>query len=258
MTIKQKLNISAAFVVLLFIGLAVGLYKVDRTVRVSSAENVQATEIQRNIFELTGVTYDYVLTGSERALGQWKISYETLGSLLEQHRLDHDVHARGDQEAVIYRNLRSEYTTVGELFDRFQEVRSIHDTGGGVMLGKLENTLVSQLTVKTQFMATQTLTLSTISYEHFSTAQQTMQTLGLGFFIFLFGMMFSLIVFVNQSITKPLVRITQAAKDLAGGNFDVVVKVKNPHDEIGQLADAFTKMTAGLKEMFAFLKKAGE
>jgi len=57
-----------------------------------------------------------------------------------------------------------------------------------------------------------------------------------------------LIVLVVRSIVKPIQRLSNASKELAGGNFDVMVEVKNM-DEIGQLTSDFNLMAKELKNI---------
>ncbi len=44
--------------------------------------------------------------------------------------------------------------------------------------------------------------------------------------------------FISAGIAKPIKKVTEAAKEIADGNFDVTLSV-NSHDEVGQLATAF-------------------
>jgi PAS domain S-box-containing protein len=55
-----------------------------------------------------------------------------------------------------------------------------------------------------------------------------------------------LVVFIARGLTKPLVRLTEAAKHVAAKNFNVTVEV-NTHDEIQDLAETFNLMTTELK-----------
>lgn len=57
------------------------------------------------------------------------------------------------------------------------------------------------------------------------------------FFIFLFSI----------SLTSPIERLVEMAREIARGNFDAKSEVTS-HDEVGELAKAFEDMTVGLKE----------
>jgi len=62
---------------------------------------------------------------------------------------------------------------------------------------------------------------------------------------FLCGLMGAILL--ATAITRPLKRLITAARAVEGGNFDVTVP-SSSHDEIGELADSFNKMVAGLKQ----------
>src|SRR3990172_7166007 len=53
------------------------------------------------------------------------------------------------------------------------------------------------------------------------------------------------VVFIKKMV-KPLRKISEAAKKIASGNFDVVVPVQT-HDEIGVLCESFNYMTDHIK-----------
>jgi signal transduction histidine kinase len=59
----------------------------------------------------------------------------------------------------------------------------------------------------------------------------------------------SLAVFLlSRAILGPLERMTEAAREIEGGNLDLTVPVTS-RDELGQLAAAFNSMAAGLREL---------
>lgn len=55
-------------------------------------------------------------------------------------------------------------------------------------------------------------------------------------------------VLVARSIAGPLVRMADATRQVAGGDLDIDLSDIRMHDEVGELARAFTRMTQGLKE----------
>jgi HD-GYP domain-containing protein (c-di-GMP phosphodiesterase class II) len=65
-----------------------------------------------------------------------------------------------------------------------------------------------------------------------------------------FGIILALLIggALAKSVTQPLHGLMLGVREVARGNFDQKVNVKS-NDEIQDFADAFNKMTAGLKEM---------
>jgi len=51
----------------------------------------------------------------------------------------------------------------------------------------------------------------------------------------------------SKKVTEPITQLSEAAKRLAHGQFDVNVKI-NTHDELGDLGDIFNRMSVSLKE----------
>ncbi len=58
---------------------------------------------------------------------------------------------------------------------------------------------------------------------------------------------------VTQRLTKPLIKLDTAAREIASGNLDVSVDI-NSRDEIGNLANTFSDMAGQLKESFSELQ----
>ena len=56
-----------------------------------------------------------------------------------------------------------------------------------------------------------------------------------------------IVYFVGESFTKPILTITQAAKDVTNGKLDINLKVTT-NDEIEDLAESFNTMTQSLRE----------
>ena len=60
-------------------------------------------------------------------------------------------------------------------------------------------------------------------------------------------------ILTSRWVTKPIVQLNQAAKDIAKGDWDKTVKLQRC-DEVGELASSFNKMAAQLKQSFSTLE----
>lgn len=58
----------------------------------------------------------------------------------------------------------------------------------------------------------------------------------------------------SKQISKPILRISKAAEEISGGNFDVVIDY-SAKDSIGVLSETLMKMSRSLKESFAKIEK---
>ena len=60
--------------------------------------------------------------------------------------------------------------------------------------------------------------------------------------------------FTSRSISKPIIQLSNAAKNISAGNLNITTNIKS-HDEIGQLSLAFDTMTKRLKEQMQTIKE---
>ncbi|MGB4659883.1 MAG: histidine kinase [Mobilitalea sp.] len=67
-----------------------------------------------------------------------------------------------------------------------------------------------------------------------------------------------LIIIVTRSITGPLMNLTQAAYEVAGGNFEVDIVEVNSSDEVGIVTQAFNNMIASIHQYIITTKESME
>jgi signal transduction histidine kinase len=60
-------------------------------------------------------------------------------------------------------------------------------------------------------------------------------------------------IVTSRWITKPILRLNQLAKEIAGGNLNQIVELER-HDEVGELAKSFNSMAAQLRNSFGKLR----
>jgi two-component system nitrogen regulation sensor histidine kinase NtrY len=63
---------------------------------------------------------------------------------------------------------------------------------------------------------------------------------------------------VARHISVPLEELSSKAREIAKGNFDVLVRVPNTEDEVSQLARSFSTMKEELRELYSRLEKEKE
>ncbi|GAB1484553.1 hypothetical protein MASR2M78_33710 [Treponema sp.] len=66
---------------------------------------------------------------------------------------------------------------------------------------------------------------------------------------FLIFLLAGFLLYVTSRITHPLERLVVQARSLSSGNFDARVRVRNPNNSVGVLAEAFNSMAASIKSM---------
>jgi len=117
-------------------------------------------------------------------------------------------------------------------------------------LGEADLERVATVTMKTQpwlvvFAQPENIFLAPIN-EQRQTNIVTALVIALG--VIFFG------VFISQTISGPIVRLTQTAEDIAGGNINILAKIETG-DEIGTLAQTFNRMTQQLRDFITSLEE---
>ncbi|MHB8828593.1 MAG: ATP-binding protein [Syntrophales bacterium] len=75
--------------------------------------------------------------------------------------------------------------------------------------------------------------------------------------IILLSILLAIVFFTNRLVNRPLKNLLTQTKKIAGGNLDAVVD-NDSHDEMGELSDAFNKMTVNLKTAQGELEEWGK
>lgn len=88
--------------------------------------------------------------------------------------------------------------------------------------------------------------------DEFYSSYRTVYTSLLWIFLAALVIMIALIVFVSKSITNPLIKLKNAANQIADGDLDVRVEAKSS-DEVGQVADALSRTVVRLKQYITYI-----
>lgn len=81
--------------------------------------------------------------------------------------------------------------------------------------------------------------------------------IGIPFVLFALGWIFGSILYLTKVIAARIVRIAKAADQIANGSVNVSVEVDS-RDEVGQLAEAFNRMTEGISRQVAVVQTLAE
>ena len=204
----------------------------------------EANEIVNKITILRSLTQDFLLYRAERAQRQWATVYAELLQLL---------HNPG------YRVLGSEYglgdapqklKIVGDTFSRLMTIQppaGPNNPGEGAR-GELQNRLTTQLLLATQDLLTRFLSLTDEINQKLIQTQRLTSALDILALSLLGILLIINMVFLQRSVIKPVLQLHAGAEIIGAGNLDYKVGLATP-DEIGQLSQAFDRMTANLQEI---------
>lgn len=196
------------------------------------------------IAELDIVTYDYLLYREKRMEQQWNLKYNSLGEILEKI----------EEEAM--KSISTDYIALGDLFTQvtvnYKKRQKLIQEGASpetidAIVG-LEERLVAQLLIASHSAITSTFRLAEEEKAEMMEAQRLASKLTLILIIILAITITTTELLTARSISRPLDDLTKGARIIGKGDLDHKVEIK-AKDELGELADAFNKMTQSLKKI---------
>lgn len=253
-----------------------------------TAQARAANAIVKDVFELTIVADEYMLSHGGRAQKQWNLKYESLGKRLQQ------MHADELTERAILDRIRTEYQgirpTFAELadnhrrqsFNQAQQLQLAQQVGEleaairqagkkapalqvraaelaaqreqtmreDKTLRELDARLVGQLLSKSQAMVSGGMQLAS---KHQTKVARAEWRTALAIFAFVllagFGLAATSLV-IARSVIRPVARVKQGTEIVARGDLKYRLNLQ-AHDEIGDLARTFDRMMDNLVSMTA-------
>lgn len=244
MKIRTRVKITATLAFCVILGYGTWAVYCNRTMGRMTREMMESQEVINRIYMLRALTNDFLSFPSERAQRQWQTLYEELLRLLDD---------------PAYRELLGNYGVTdltGKLktvADTFARLRMLRENSGQnsseTETGKdLHNRLATQLLLASQDMITRTSRMIEEIQEKLIIAQRVES-----FFDMLALLTFGLIiisagVFLQRSVIRPVLKLHEGAEIIGAGNLSYQVGM-NTRDEIGQLSQAFDRMTANLQQI---------
>ena len=85
-----------------------------------------------------------------------------------------------------------------------------------------------------------------------------MEIINIGLILAVFAFNIILILWFIYRITRPIFELSRTADEITHGNFDVPSVSVETNDEIGVMADAFNRMTEGIRQYISEIKEKAE
>ncbi len=210
----------------------------------AGARQELAREMAETAQKRTALRDEYLLHHDERPLEQWRQQTEKLESLIKQAQTAFVP----PRQALVLRQASLSLDRTKTAFARLREnldgmVKGKIDTWHGQAI---EDRIISRLIIDAQSLITELYTLQRIADREYagrlarSIAAILLSMLLLASFTFVFLMM------TSRGIAAPLLRLKEGIEVIATGNLDHRVNTES-NDEIGDLAQAFNRMTGSLK-----------
>ena len=244
MRIRTRIKIGGALTICILLAYGAVTLRQDRTMSNLVHQIREGNEIVNKITTLRTLTQDFLLYRTERSKTQWSVVYAELIQLLRN---------------PVYGVLMSEYGTgdplnkLNILGDTFSRLMTIEQPAGpdnpeNRARGELQNRLTTQLLLASQDLLTRFLTLNGEINQKLIETQRLSSTMDILALAFLGILLISSMVFLQRSVVKPILKLQDGAGIIGAGNLDHKIGIAS-RDEVGQLSQAFDRMTANLQEI---------
>jgi PAS domain S-box-containing protein len=244
MRIRTRLKIGGALTICVLLAYGALILHLDRAMSNLAQEIKEANKIVYKITTLRSLTQDFLLYRTERAQRQWAAVYAEMLQLLHNPEYQVLMNRYG------IRDLLNKLRIVGDTFSRLmtsQQPAGPNNPGEGTR-GELQNRLTTQLLLATQDLLTRFLNLNEEINRKLIKTQRLTSVLDTIALSLLGILLISSMIFIQRSVVKPVLKLHKGAEIIGAGNLDYKVGLATP-DEIGQLSQAFDRMTANLQEI---------
>jgi signal transduction histidine kinase/HAMP domain-containing protein len=243
MRIRTRVKIGGALTICVLLAYGAVVLYLDRTMSNLAQEVKEANEIVNKIVILRSLTQDFLLYRSERAQEQWTAVYAEVLRLLRnpEYRVVKREYGLGDAPEKL--------KVVGDTFSRLMTIQpptGPNNPEAGSR-GELQNRLTTQLLLATQELLTRFIDLTETVNDKLIATQRLTSSLDILALLILGILMISNTVFLQRSVVKPVLQLHEGAEIIGAGNLDHKVGIATP-DEIGQLSQAFDRMTDSLQQ----------
>jgi len=244
MRIRTRVKIGGALTICVLLAYGALILHLDRAMSNLAQEVKEANEIVYKITTLRSLTQDFLLYRTERSQRQWAAVYAEMLQLLHkpEHRVLMSEYGIGDP--------LNKLKIVGDTFSRLmtnQQPAGPNNPGEGER-GELQNRLTTQLLLVTQDLLTRFLNLTETINGKLIATQRFITFLDILALSLLGILLISNAVFLHRSVVKPILKLHEGAEIIGAGNLDYKVGL-NTRDEVGQLSQAFDRMTANLQDI---------
>lgn len=243
---RIRTTVKLATIIIISVVLVYGAFAVviKWSVETYSRDLRTATNIRITLDQLRWVTSDYVLYRTERAHQQWWMVYEGLLNRLNAQE------NQAFQKNYRLGGLRESLKLMAETFTKLTVVMG--KTGLRAPEAEenqeFQNRLITQIMVISRELGATFDKISTTISEDMVTLQQRGDWLEIIALLILILFILGNSIFLIRSVVKPVLQLYSGVEIIGRGNLDHRVGI-NTHDEVGQLSQAFDRMTANLQEI---------
>ena len=238
MKIKNRFYINAGILIVPAIILSSVILVMSDRIEEKNKDQEIAREIQIAISQLDIITYEYLLYHEKRMREQWISKYNSINEILEK-------------EIEVKKLIRPGFVALSDSFSQvtanYKEKQKLIQEGAAQAkidaVLSLEKRLVAQLLIKSSSIISDATRFAEEAHTEATKAQKLTNTLTSILVIILVVSVITTSLIFAKSILKPLGELTKGAGIIGKGGLEHKVEVKTK-DEIGELANAFNRMTS--------------
>ncbi len=250
-------KIGTGFAIALAILVAIGVVAYRSTIKLTETASLVAhthlvleSLVQLNQALVDGETGQrgYIITGSEPYLEPYTASSGRVDELIRQiGRLTQDNSQQQRRLSGLEPAIKSRVDRLKEGIDVRRE-KGFEAAQTWVLSGAGKNQMDDIRKVLAEMQEEENALLSARSAEASASARATVRVITIGS-VAAFVLLALCGTIITRNIAGPLQEISATAERIAGGDLSVAVTVSNRTDEVGLLAQAFSRMTDALKGM---------
>lgn len=238
MKIKNRFYINAGILIVPAIILSSVILVMSDIIEEKNKDQEIANEIHIAITQLDMITYEYLLHHEKRMREQWISKYNSINEILEK-------------EIEVKKLIHPDFVALGDSFSQvtanYKEKQKLIQEGAAQAkidaVLSLEKRLVAQLLIKSSSIISDATRFAEEAHTEATKAQKLTNTLTSILVIILVVSVITTSLIFAKSILKPLGELTKGAGIIGKGGLEHKVEVKTK-DEIGELANAFNRMTS--------------
>ncbi len=238
MKIKNRFYINAGILIVPAIILSSVILVMSDRIEEKNKDQEIAHEIHIAISQLDIITYEYLLYHEKRMREQWISKYNSINEILEK-------------EIEVKKLIRPGFVALSDSFSQvtvnYKEKQELIQEGAAQAkidaVLSLEKRLVAQLLIKSSSIISDATIFAEEARTEATKAQKLTNTLTSILVIILVVSVITTSLIFAKSILKPLGELTKGAGIIGKGGLEHKVEVKTK-DEIGELANAFNRMTS--------------
>ena len=238
MKIKNRFYINAGILIVPAIILSSVILVMSDRIEEKNKDQEIANEIHLAISQLDMITYEYLLHHEKRMREQWISKYNSINEILEK-------------EIEVKKLIRPGFVALSDSFSQvtanYKEKQKLIQEGAAQAkidaVLSLEKRLVAQLLIKSSSIISDATIFAEEARTEATKAQKLTNTLTSILVIILVVSVITTSLIFAKSILKPLGELTKGAGIIGKGGLEHKVEVKTK-DEIGELANAFNRMTS--------------